>query len=150
MVKRMHCYILLSTTPLARQMNIHLGFDAVRQAANTFLQYATYLFHNRYTHNHDLLVEHYQLAYLELIEHGTLSNVIDQHSGEVINGGWYEHYAEVVERLTEYCLGDVMTALAAITEQHAVSEMRVERLTPTYMLVRATTHYMLPYDPRSD
>jgi len=149
MVKRMHCYIVLSTKPLSRQLNIHLGFDAVRRAANTFLQYATYLFHNRCAHSHDLLAEHYQLAYLELVELGALGTMIDQHSGQVVNGGWYEHYAEVVERLTEYCLGDVMTALTAMTEQQAVSELRMERLTPDYFVVKATTHYLLPHDPRS-
>lgn len=145
----MHCYIVISTEVLSRQMNIHLGFDAIRHAANTFLQYATYLFHNHFSHDPELLREHYQQAYLELIERGALGSVIDQHTGNVINGGWYEHYTEVVERLTEYCLGDVMTALVAITEQHAVSEMQVIRLTPKYMVVMATTHYLLPYDPRS-
>lgn len=149
MGKRMYCYLILSTKPLSRQLDIYLSFDAVRQATNTFLQYATYLFHNRYPHSHDLLEEHYQLAYLELVELGTLGTVIDQHSGQVVNGGWYEHYAEVVERLTEYCLSDVMTALMAITEQQAVSELRMERLTPDYLVVKATTHYLLPYDSRS-
>lgn len=140
----MKALIVLDGRPLNRAMNPQLGFTVIQRAIEGVADYALHLHHHHREYHNDEFINHLQQHYLELVEAGGLHRVIDHETGHANQAGWYEHYFEVAHYVVKYYLAELLGALSAISEEYGVSRLRLQRITPTHILVTAVCHVLIP------
>jgi len=140
----MNAIILVDNRALGEHLNIHLGFSATREAVEAVLNYGLYLEQHRCPHDPDHFQDHLQHHYLELVESGRHDRLIDHVTGEVEDHGWYAHYVETAWWVFDRTISQLKPALQSLFMEHGVSYLEVVRLTPTFVIAKATCHLLIP------
>jgi hypothetical protein len=136
--------LVFNARPLRDYYEPAFGYNAIKAAIEVFLSYLLFAGLRKNTGMCDSLTDFAYQHYLDLVENGQTGSILDGTTGEVIGGGWFEHYMEVLDVLERFYREDMLSALHALQQDYSVAHLRLHRITHFLLVVEATGFYLLP------